>query len=543
MAQSGNVNLKGSERRIMEGSRRVGPAYADEMIDVTVIVCRRSRTTGNFPRTETLGGTPLNARRHLTREEFAATHGAAPEDCARIRAFAAANGLTVKSESAGRRTVILSGTVASLSAAFGVDLQRYEHPAGQFRGRVGSIQIPADLADIIDGIFGLDNRPQSAPHFRILREGPHSAQPRANAVSYTPVQVAQAYDFPANLDGSGQCIGIIELGGGYNASDLSTFFGNLNIKSPQVLAVSVDGGTNSPAGDPNSADGEVALDIEVAGAIAPGAKIAVYFAPNTDQGFLDALTTAIHDTTNKPSVISISWGGPESSWTAQAMNAMDSACQDAATLGVTICAASGDNGASDGATDGQYHVDFPASSPSILACGGTDLQPTGAKITSEQVWNGGASGGATGGGVSQQFALPSWQASAKVPKAPNGFAGRGVPDVAGDADPNSGYQTFVDGQSVVVGGTSAVAPLWSALIALMNQKLSNAAGYLNPLLYTAPAEPTFHDITKGNNNGYSAAAGWDPCTGVGSPDGAKLLAALTQEQTTPSRRVAGISKK
>ena len=179
------------------------------------------------------------------------------------------------------------------------------------------------------------------------------------------------------------------------------------------------------------------LDIEVVGAVAPGAKIVVYFAPNTDQGFLDALTTAIHDATNKPSVISISWGGPESSWTAQAMTAFDSAAQDAAALGVSICAASGDNGSSDGVTDGKNHVDFPASSPHILACGGTSLQSAKGAITSESVWNDGAQGGAGGGGFSTQFVpLPSYQSSAHI-QPPTGL-GRGVPDVCGDADPETG---------------------------------------------------------------------------------------------------------
>jgi kumamolisin len=266
----------------------------------------------------------------------------------------------------------------------------------------------------------------------------------------------------------------------------------------------------------------------VAGAIAQGAKIAVYFAPNTDQGFLDALTTAIHDTTNKPSVISISWGGPESSWTSQAMTAMDSACQDAAMLGVSICVASGDNGATDGVSDGEDHVDFPASSPSVLGCGGTLLEASGNKVTEEDVWSDSSSGGgATGGGVSEFFALPSWQQGAKVPTAPNGFVGRGVPDVAGDADPDSGYEIVVDGQKVVVGGTSAVAPLWAGLIALMDQKLGKPVGYMNPLLYGATVGATFHDITSGNNDGYSAGAGWDPCTGLGSPDGVKLLSAIS----------------
>ena len=257
----------------------------------------------------------------------------------------------------------------------------------------------------------------------------------------------------------------------------------------------------------------------------------MYFAPNTDQGFLDALTTAIHDTTNNPSVISISWGGPENEWTQQAMMAFDAACQDAATLGVTICTASGDNGATDGATDGQLHVDFPASSPAILACGGTTLDATGNQIKDEEAWNELATGGgATGGGVSQVFALPSWQQNAGVPKAPNGMLGRGVPDVAGDADPNSGYQIVVDSQADVVGGTSAVAPLWAGLIALLNQQATHAVGYLNPLLYAAPVEATFHDINVGNNGGYQARPGWDPCTGLGTPDGNGLMVALASPQ-------------
>jgi kumamolisin len=270
--------------------------------------------------------------------------------------------------------------------------------------------------------------------------------------------------------------------------------------------------------------------------VAPGARIVVYFAPNTTSGFQDALTTAIHDATNKPSVISISWGGPESTWTSQAMTAMDTAAQDAAVLGVSICAAAGDNGSSDGVNDGKNHVDFPASSPHILACGGTDLQSASGKITSETVWNDGAQGGATGGGFSVQFPEPAWQVSASV--TPPSGGGRGVPDVSGDADPESGYQILVDGKSMVIGGTSAVAPLWSGLIALLNQKLGKPLGFLQPALYgISISRQAFHDITQGSNGSFSAAPGWDPCTGLGSPSGENLLGALggvTQSFTAPS---------
>ena len=284
---------------------------------------------------------------------------------------------------------------------------------------------------------------------------------------------------------------------------------------------------------PNSADGEVQLDIEVVGSVAPGAKIAVYFAPNTSQGFQDALTTAIHDATNKPSVISISWGSAESTWTAQAMTAFDSAAQDAAALGVTICAASGDSGSSDGVTDGSNHVDFPASSPHILACGGTSLTSSNGKITSETVWNDGAQGGAGGGGFSNQFPLPAWQASANI-KPPAG-GGRGVPDVSGDADPETGYKVLVDGESLVIGGTSAVAPLWSGLIALLNQKLGKPLGFLQPAIYALPATAdAFHDITSGSNGAFSAGPGWDAASGLGSPSGENLLQALSGTSSTTS---------
>jgi kumamolisin len=290
----------------------------------------------------------------------------------------------------------------------------------------------------------------------------------------------------------------------------------------------VDRKRNRPTHNPNSADGEVMLDIEVAGAMAPGARIVVYFAPNTDRGFLDAITTAVHDQHYQPSVISISWGAPEAGWTAQAMQAFDQAFQDAAALGVTVCCASGDNGSDDGVSDGKAHVDFPAASPYALACGGTRLETAGARISREVVWNNGASGGSTGGGVSDTFALPTWQKNAGVPPSANagGHVGRGVPDVAGDADPATGYRILVDGQEAVFGGTSAVAPLWSALIARLNQQLSKPVGYLNPLLYR-PLPGACHDITSGSNGAYQARAGWDACTGWGSPDGTKLLTALS----------------
>jgi kumamolisin len=478
-------------------------------VRLTVIVRRRN---------------PLPARgtARLRRELFAATYGAHPDDLQRVADFASGEGLTVVSTHPARRTVMLSGSLAAASRAFGVELQLYQLGNDTFRGRTGTIAIPVELSDVIEGVFGFDQRPQAQPHFR-LRDAAGAAEQ-----SFTPPEVAQLYEYPAGATGSGQTIAIIELGGGYQQADLESFFSGLGLTTPSVTAIGVDGASNQPVGDPNSADGEVLLDIEVAGSVAPGAAIAVYFSPNTDQGFLDAVTTAVHDQTTQPQVISISWGGPEDCWTAQSMQSFDQAFQDAVALGVMVCTAAGDNGSGDGDTDGKAHVDFPSSSPNVLACGGTTLIGNNAAIQTETVWNDGTDGGATGGGVSETFPLPSYQETANVPKSVNsGFVGRGVPDVAGDADPNTGYQVVVDGQSTVIGGTSAVAPLWAGLIALLNQQLGKSVGFLNDAIYAAPLSSAgFHDVTSGNNGSYSAGPGWDACTGWGSPDGAALLKGL-----------------
>jgi kumamolisin len=365
----------------------------------------------------------------------------------------------------------------------------------------------------------------------------------ARPVTYTPVQVAQLYQFPQGATAAGQTIGIIELGGGYKTADLTTYFKTLGQKAPQVSAVSVDGGKNSPT-TANSADGEVMLDIEVSAAVAPGAKIVVYFAPNTDQGFIDAVTTAIQDSTNKPSVISISWGGPESSWTTQAMNALDDACQSAAALGITITVAAGDSGSTDGVAGTTNHVDFPASSPHVLACGGTKLIGSGSTITSEVVWNELANDeGATGGGISDVFPLPSWQSSSNVPAPTATGGGRGVPDVAGNADPTSGYVVRVDGSNMVIGGTSAVAPLWAGLIALANAQNGRSAGFLQPALYAAKSKSGFNDIISGTNGGFSAGPGWDACTGLGSPIGANIVSLVNPSSSKGTKKVQKNAKK
>ena len=212
-------------------------------------------------------------------------------------------------------------------------------------------------------------------------------------------------------------------------------------------------------------------------------------------------------------------------------------------MGVSVCVAAGDDGSTDGVNDGLNHVDFPASSSNVLACGGTRLLASGNAITSETVWNELANKeGATGGGISDVFPLPVWQNGIGVPPSanPNHNVGRGVPDVAGDADPATGYVTLVDGQSGVIGGTSAVAPLWAGLIALINQRLGKPSGFVNALLYqSAGAKSDFNDIISGNNGAYSAGPGWDPCSGLGSPIGTQVASALGSPPIAQATKLGG----
>lgn len=336
----------------------------------------------------------------------------------------------------------------------------------------------------------------------------------AGAQAYTPTQLARIYGFPNNLDGTGQTVAFIELGGGFVQTDLDQYFRSLGLNSPPVKFVSVDGGTNHPT-TANSADAEVMLDLCVTIGLANGIKPVVYGAPNTQQGFIDAVNKAISDGVD---AISISWGAPEKNWNATGIQGLNSAFQRAASLGIVVTAAAGDNGSSDGAIGN--NADFPASSPYVLACGGTSLVANNANaVISETVWNNGAQGGATGGGVSSVFALPTWQRNAGVP----GGTMRGLPDVAAVADPQTGITVIVDGKMMVMGGTSAVAPFWAAVVAILNQGLRRRVGFLNPLIYASNVSGIFRDITVGNNGTYVAKTGWDACTGLGVPQVTNLF--------------------
>jgi kumamolisin len=537
------VPLPGSQRNAVPGAHVIAPPHPDEPVEVTI----RLRSRNPLPDDAAVEAIGLETDKAptLSRQQFTAQYGATDEDIQKVTRFAAAHGLKVLSTDAATRSVVLSGPVTAMNDAFDVKLMCYSHPSGgQYRGRVGPVHVPQDLAGIIEGVFGLDNRPQARRHLMFRPLPPETTHAAAARPWFTPLELGHLYDFPA-ATGAGQCVGILEFGGGFNTNDLTTYWHGLGITPlPRVVAVPVGSARNNPGHDPDS-DGEVMLDVEVVGALAPGATIAVYFSHFTERGWIDALNAAVHDTKNKPAVLSVSWGFAEGhdTWTAAAMNAVHETLKSAALLGVTIFVASGDDGSSDDIGDGHAHVDFPAADPFAIGVGGTTLVATAdrSRIASESVWNRGpraTAGGAGGGGVSEFFALPAFQLGVRVPTSvnPGHKVGRGVPDVAANADPQTGYYVRTGGKNGVIGGTSAAAPLWAALIARINSTVPHPLGYFTPKLYqlmTGSARTTaFHDVTQGNNDptghvgGYPARAGWDACTGWGTPDGARLRDAL-----------------
>jgi kumamolisin len=522
---SPRITLSGSERKpIPKGKPPIGifeRPDPHQFIEITL----KLRPKAEFPTWVIHTGT-------LSHDQVKTDYGTAESDFKAIRQFAREYRLQVLDENHFSCTAKLSGTLQDLENAFQTRLRHVQVGAKVFRERTGHLALPDYVSMIVQGVFGLDNREQVKPHIR-PSHGPRTA------ATFTPLQVAKLYDFPGG-DGTGQTIALLEFGGGYTIAELNEYFADLGLTTPNITPVLLPGAQNLPTPtpvptqdnpDPPDPDAEVLLDIEIAGAVAPKATIKVYFAKDaSDKSFVDCIDQAIED---KPSVISISWGGPESTWTASALKTIDQSLQRAASLGINVTVASGDNGSTDGTSPAILDVDFPSSSPHALACGGTRLVGT-TGITSETVWN--SEGGATGGGVSSNFARPSYQANANVPAPSNSGGGRGVPDVSGDADPDTGYVIQWDGKTQPVGGTSAVAPLWAGLIARLGQNLGHNVPFLNPILYDNTG--AMHDITNGSNdlNGmgkYSAGPGWDACTGLGSPDGQAVLNAVSGSVAAP----------
>jgi kumamolisin len=537
------VPILGSERGAAPSTQRLGPADPNEVFTVTI--CTRRRPDG----------APVPDHRHflavhpgqwsrMSEAEFSSQYGASLEDIEKVKAFVDGRGLEVLGIHSARRTIIVKGDVAKMNAAFGVDLGRYERASPlpnrgsqreNYRGREGVVSVPRSLADIVVGVFGLDDRSVG---------GTNGAIPPGTTTVEVPT-VARLYNYPAN-SAEGQTIGIFSRTG-YAESDIAAYFEKLARPPPTLKDILLNGKTN----DGVDGLGETTQDIEIAAAFAPGANINVYITTRDQQGWVQAINRVAHPdpTDASPSVLSCSYfiaEGDDPAAIAHSfgasiafVNAVSSALQDAAMRGVTVCVSSGDHGTDSQVGDGKAHVQYPASDPWVLSVGGTTIGNISESSFDEYVWNDPdqSNRGVTGGGVSALFPVPSYQATVNIPASINDPSrpGRGVPDVAGNANKNSGYSGLVFGGVPTVGdGTSAAAPQWAGLIAVINAALGFNVGFVNPALY-ALESGCFRDILPGagptdNGNkgvrGYPAGPGWDACTGWGSPNGQQLLSGL-----------------
>jgi kumamolisin len=481
------------------GARPVRPASPSETIEVTLVL----RDPGSAGSDTMLEGVRV------------------------VRAFATAHRLRVVRTRSSGRTIVLHGRAHDLGKAFGAKLLHFQKAGHIFRSHREQLTVPEEIARIVDGVFGLDDRPVS--HRPRFAAGTTMAPPPPNPNTKTPSSFRKLYSFPTRAIGAGQYIGVLEFGGGFERRKLNAYLSALGVRAANVIVREISPGRNRPVNQPGrlSPDVEVYMDLEILASVAPGATLVVYFAENNNRGWVEALHAAIFDSAHPLSVLSISWGQAEQYWDPQAIAAIDNAFRTAAARDITVCCSSGDRGVFE-AGDKPYTIPFPASSPHVLACGGTRIETLEAR-TREIVWNEPRTVGlASGGGISRVFDRPSFQQGHRVPtEFSTGRPGRGIPDVAANASSLSGYLIIADGTRMSMGGTSAAAPLWAGLIACLNEALHRRVGYLTPLLYRA-RRGSLRDVVDGNNKlagrqGYRARRGWDACTGLGTPHGVNLL--------------------
>ncbi len=525
-----------------------------ERITVTVVVRSRADRGGLAEALKGLARLLPRDRPRLPPDEFERQYGAAPEDIAAVVAFATLHGLHVEEVSAARCTVELSGTLEQFGRAFGVGFRLFGHPIGPYRVQDGPILIPRRLQGVIQDVIGLDDRPLLTPG---VAASPAPSSSSVESLAYNdPRTLAKYYGFPEGT-GAGQCAALVQFGGGYDTDDMATYFRLRGIACPEMALVEIMGQANQPASPdvmkscaaylgllgPGAAGPddqavykanssafwatlECTMDLQILGTVAPGARLVTYLAPNTVQGKYNAFSQAIFDTGNNPSVINCSWGSCESQTPQSSMASLDQLFQKAALKGVTICCSAGDYGDGASACGGTPSGHFPASSPNALACGGSSVTQDLSKETSwYEVISGYPMSG--GGGYSQFYDLPDWQKSVIT-----GQTGRGFPDVVAKADIMNGYDVVVGGLDLPMGGTSAAAPLWAGLIALLNEALKQPVGYLTSLLYSSEFASALRAVTQSGGGSCTPTASWNPCTGLGAPVGTALLAALSAEKSS-----------
>jgi kumamolisin len=469
----------------------------------------------------------------LGHDEYVYQFGAVKDEVILVADWATDHNLTVIEANINSATVKLSGTAEQYNNIFNITLQTVTANDREYITHTGSITIPTDIDAVVDLILGLDNSVSFSHNAILETTTPGPLDPNLIS-SPTPVDLALAYKFPRApggdlVQGNGACVAIIELGGGWTTQNLTSTFGRISQPNPTVVDVSVDGGVNDGGADVGSS-GEVMLDIYCVGAVVPAAKIAMYFAPNSFQGFIDTIITPTNDTVNNPSVISVSWGTTDSNWGSTSRNAFETALAAAVVKGITVFIAAGDYGVRALSGGTTYTVQYPATSPYCVCAGGTVISINNDySIASEVPW--GTSGGsyAGGGGVSTIFSVPTWQTGFSSKTYPGGtvasLTGRGIPDVSAMA---TGY-TFYYGAANYTGtfvGTSATAPLLAGMMARLNAMSQKRIGFVNVDWY-AVRTTAFNDQTTGDNHGgntvgYMADTGWDAATGLGTPIGTEL---------------------
>jgi kumamolisin len=460
---------------------------------------------------------PPTERPTLDREAFLAAHDADPNERAALVAYLTRLGCTIDDASSWC-AVHGQGTVRTVERAFGVVLRTFASPNGTYRSYEGPIALPGRLAIATLGVFGLDDRGDAIPHTRAGKSD--------TAVAYA--SLARRYRFPSGLDGEGRHVALLHFGGGFNPHDLAAACAARGEAMPPIDVIRIDGMSGIPGKRGEEAyDREIALGMQIVAALAPAARQTLVLAPNDERGYLDAFSKAIF-LDNRPDVIAMGYGFPEARWSPAFVRALEDLLAAAAMFGITIIASSGDSGSAGPDPGDATVVQYPASSPYVLACGGTQFDPAQRPGTAQEVWN---NLGASGGGESERFAVPTWQRPSRGIASDHDVTsmGRGVPDVAAHADPGHGFPIVCNGETILLGGTSAAAPLWAALVARIAQRVGKPLGYIQPLLYAAAAkEQACEAVTIGTNGTFRASAGWNACTGLGTPDGELLLRAFTQ---------------
>lgn len=506
-----------------------GPLDENTQLDVTVQLKSKA---SDQEMEQMLKEIALGKRPKLSDEEFAEKFGAPKESLEQLKKFAEVYDLKVKEADLRSGRVVLSGTAKCFSEAFKTKISEYEQNGVSTRERSGALFVPKAVAKNIEGVFGIENRPQVNP--RISEVKPLVESNSADDKAYRPDEIADAYNFPKGTTGKGQAVAILQFGGGINLENEASYYKHHGLKVPDIRVLEISG-AKSAVGKHLPADREASLDSQVIGTVAPDAKQTLIYAPNSEQGFVDAIGRAAFPKENEleNQAISISWGQSIEQWTEQGKRNMQLAFKKASLKGISIFAASGDDGAPNGNKAGKLHVDYPAADPYVTGVGGTRLFIKDGLRDQEVTWN--DRFGATGGGISPH-AVPDYQND--LPKVTmKELKGRGVPDISAHASSFGGYKIRVRGQDEVAGGTSAASPLFAALSLRLNEGLGGkkTVGFMNPFLYQQAMSGKgdfFNDITSGDNKGYEAGKGWDPVTGWGSINGEKLLEAY--KKTLPT---------